>query len=437
MDRWIAQFEAVKAALPGATNSTLNAQREESITQCREQGLPNTRDEAWKYTNVGPLSKHDFVFGTESTSDLLSKEDLADYRFADLKTHELVFVNGVFQAELSYSDSLPEGVSVESAKAHLERGENLTALPDSENVFVALNTAFMSDGAIVRVAKDTQLKQPIHLIFINAETDQSIMQYPRVDIVTEAHSEVTIIESYVAKGQAKHFTNALTSITAGENAQVEHYRIQDEATATYHIGNLFIDQQRNSRVVNHAISLGASLARVDTNVKLASENAEVVLNGLFMAQGRQHTDQQLRIDHISPHTRSDQFYKGVLDNASRGVFVGKVVVHEDAQKIESVQVNKNLLLSKKAEVDTKPELEIYADDVKCAHGATIGQLDDKELFYLQSRGIDEAKARSILTYAFADDVISRMRLEAIQQTLEKRVVGQLADEKIEDLKEVI
>lgn len=432
MDQWLAQFTAAKEQLPGALHPALQSEREALISQAQTIGLPDRRNEAWKYTNLTALSKKEFALAADTAPVSLDEEALESWRFADLDTIELVYVNGRAQ----HAD-LPDvaGLSIATVAEWLNAGNALPRLPETDNVFAQLNSAFTSEGVVITVDEGAVIERPIHVVFINAETNQPIMQMPRVIVQTGANSQIKVIESYVGCGAAQHFTNALTHLNAGPNAQIEHYRIQDEAQQTFHIANLIIEQAADSRVVNHAVSLGAALARVDTHANLTANNAEVELNGLFMAQARQHTDQQIRIDHAHPHTRSDQFYKGVLDGHSRGVFNGKVVVHEDAQKIESAQVNKNLLLSDNAEVDTKPELEIYADDVKCAHGATIGQLDNKSLFYLQSRGIDIEKARSILTYAFADEVIERMSLEAVKHYLEKRVVGQLADDRIADLED--
>lgn len=438
MERWLTQFAEIEASLPGASQAWVRDARKQGIRHFQQTGLPTLRDEAWKYTSVAAITKRDYLLADQARYDLTSS-DLEAFRFTGLETCERVFVNGHYCPDLSCKGEIPAGMMIENIAASLEKGGQPLTLQAGDNVFASLNNAFMSDGLILQLADNTVVEKPVHLLFVSTESEQPVMIYPRVEIRLGVNSKVTLIEHYVSHGAAKNLTNALTNIVAGENSQIEYYRLQDESLDAYHIANVFIDQKQDSKVTSHSISLGAALARVDIVVKLAAEKAETKLNGLFMGQGRQHTDHHLLVDHLSPHTRSDQYFKGVLNNASRGVFNGKVIVHEGAQKIESNQVNRNLLLSANAEIDTKPELEIYADDVKCAHGATIGQLSETELFYLQSRGIDEEKARSILTYAFADDVISRMRLGPVQDYLEQKVVGQLsgAGQHIDDIRELV
>lgn len=426
MEAWLAQFENVQDTLPGDSIPWLREARQQAIANFSASGFPTLRDEAWKYTNVAPIKKRQFRLA-KAQEISLTAADLAAFRFADLAAHEMVFVNGHFSAEHSSSVSLP-GVELKNLNGWLSETDKSLDFksPNDSNVFATLNNAFLSEGVVLRVDDNVVIEKPVHIIFVATETEEAVMAAPRVEIQLGTNSQVTVIESYVATGPTQNLTNVLTQITAGENSQLEHYRLQDESLQAYHVANIFIDQKRASRVICHSVSLGASLARVDINVDLVEPGAETVLNGLFMAKGRQLTDHHLLVDHLSPHTRSEQFFKGVLDDASRGVFNGKVIVHEDAQKIEAVQTNKNLLLSPDAEIDTKPELEIYADDVKCSHGATIGQLNDTELFYLRSRGIEEQKARALLIYAFADDVIERMRLLPIREYLEYKVVGQLS-----------
>ncbi len=426
MDSWLSNLVESKDSLPGTSLAWLKEAREQGVDHFAKVGFPTLRDEAWKYTNLAAIKKREFKL-TRAEKTTLKKEDLAAFRFTDLETVELVFINGIFSSELSDPLDQEEGIVLQNLSAWLveENDQDLT-IKAGENIFASLNNAFMTDGAVLQIEKNAVLKKTIHLIFVATETDDAIMTYPRIDIRLGANAEAKLIESYVCIGAAKNLTNTLTNIVADENSQLEHYRIQEENTAAYHIANVFIDQKKDSRVTSHSVSLGASLARVDIKVSLGAEGSENILNGLFMGKGRQHTDHHILVDHLSPHTRSEEYFKGILDNGSRGVFNGKVIVHEDAQKIEAIQSNKNLLLSPNAEIDTKPELEIYADDVKCAHGATIGRLNDAELFYLQSRGIDEEKAREILTYAFADDVICRMSLEPVRKHLEQKLVGQLS-----------
>ncbi|MFK8068330.1 MAG: Fe-S cluster assembly protein SufD [Gammaproteobacteria bacterium] len=431
------QFTERKDAFVGASIPWLREARKQGIDHFSEVGFPTVRDEHWKYTNVSPIEKHEFKLADDQNS-AIKKQDLEAFRFNNLETNELIFVNGKFSSELSQFDQ-NDGVVLENMSDWLaNKADQDLSIKTNDNVFASLNNAFMTDGAVLHISKNISLEKPVHLIFVSTKTDEKIMSYPRIDIRLEANAAATLIESYVylsdEDNSTKNFTNTLTNIVAGPNSQLEHYRIQQESLGAYHIGNIHIDQQKDSRVTSHSISLGASIARVDIKVKLSEAGSENVLNGLFMGKGRQHTDHHILADHLSPHTRSEEYFKGIMDDGSRGVFNGKVIVHEDAQKIEAIQSNKNLLLSPHAEVDTKPELEIYADDVKCAHGATIGRLNDAELFYLQSRGISAEKAIALLTYAFADDVINRMNIAPVREYLEQKIVGQLSSlENIKDL----
>ncbi len=432
------QFTERKDSFVGASVPWLNAAREQGIDHFSEVGFPTVRDEAWKYTNISPIEKHDFQL-TDNEDIFLVKEDINEFRFNQLNTNELVFVNGKFASHLSQFDQNDGAVLENMSDWLVNKADQDLSIKTNDNVFASLNNAFMTDGAVLHIEKNISLEKPIHLIFISTQTDEKIMSYPRIDIRLDANAEATVIESYVCltdeDTSVKNLTNTLTNIVAGPNSQLEHYRIQQESLAAYHIGNILIDQQKDSRVTSHSISLGASIARVDIKVKLSEAGSENILNGLFMGKGRQHTDHHILVDHLNPHTRSEEYFKGIMDDGSRGVFNGKVIVHKDAQKIEAIQSNKNLLLSPSAEVDTKPELEIYADDVKCAHGATIGRLNDAELFYLQSRGISAEKATALLTYAFADDVISRMNIAPVREYLEQKIVGQLSS--LENLKDLV
>ncbi|MEE9287525.1 MAG: Fe-S cluster assembly protein SufD, partial [Gammaproteobacteria bacterium] len=327
--------------------------------------------------------------------------------------------------------TLPQGTIVDSLASVLQHqgGSHLEHLgqyaDDKANGFAALNTAFMTDGAYINLPAGTYVQKPIHLLFLSTTHDNALINYLRNLIVVGANAKVTIIESYVGLEGARNLTNTVTEVALGSGSVLEHYKLQQESLTSFHIGSLHIRQSADSRMYSHSISLGGAIVRNDINTALTAEGAEVNLNGLYMASGRQHIDNHTRIDHASPHTRSNEVYKGVLDGHARGVFNGKVVVHEGAAKTDARQSNKNLLLSNTAEVDTKPQLEIYADDVKCSHGATVGHLDKDALYYLRTRGIDEDAATSLLTYAFADDVINHIKYAPIRARLEKVVIGRL------------
>jgi Fe-S cluster assembly protein SufD len=288
----------------------------------------------------------------------------------------------------------------------------------STQPFVALNTAFMGDGAVLIVPPGCRLNPPIYLIYVSSGGAGHLMSHPRTLIFLGAGSEAKIVESYVGLDGGTYFCNAVTELVAETDALVEHYRLQLEGPAAFHIGTLEADLKRGARLTAHAVTLSGSLVRNNVRVALNGEGAECVLNGLYLAGEKQHVDNFTEIDHLKPHATSFELYKGILDGAAHGVFNGKIVVHKNAQKSDARQVNKNLLLSESAAVNTKPQLEIYADDVKCSHGSTIGQMDADALFYLRSRGLGLGEARSLLSFAFAGDIIGRIRIDSLRRRLE-------------------
>ena len=288
-----------------------------------------------------------------------------------------------------------------------------------------MNTAFISDGAFVYIPKDSIVDAPIHLLFIATASGKPEVSHPRNLIVAGANTQVKIVESYVGLDKAVYFTNAVTEIVAGENSVIDHYKLQRESVQAFHVATLQIQQARSTTFSTCSISMGGALVRNDVNAVLDGEGCESVLNGLYLVTGQQHVDNHTQIDHAKPHCSSREFYKGILDEKARGVFNGRIIVRPGAQKTDSKQTNKNLLLSEGALVNTNPQLEIYADDVKCTHGATIGQLSADVLFYLRSRGINLETARNLLTYAFASDITSRIKIESIRTELENILFSRL------------
>ncbi len=354
--------------------------------------------------------------------------------------HCVVFVDGRFAPQLSDLGTLPQGVTVMNMAQALERAPQALethlgryAKGDADG-FAALNTAFLSDGAYVHLARNTVLESPIHLMFL-ASGVQTSLHYVRNLIVAERGSHGVVVESWAGVADAQYMTNVLTEVVTDENAAVEHYKLQRESERAYHISGLQVHQSRDSRYTSHNIALGARLARNELNSILDAEGAECTFNGLYLLRGRQHVDNHTRIDHLKPHGTSREWYKGVLDDHSRGIFSGRIVVHPHARHTDARQGSHNLLLSENAEADGRPQLEIYADDVKCSHGATVGQLDEDALFYLRSRAIDLQMARSLLIHAFAGDVLERMRLDTVktrtrdqimERLLQGRSLGELA-----------
>jgi len=372
-----------------------------------ELGFPTTKNEEWRFTNVAPIARTKFTAG---------RQGVVAAKFAKGPI-QLVFANGHL---VSRPESLPKGLEAgsildDSAAAMQHLGKHASFEQDA---FVALNTAMLADAAFVRVARGAVIEEPIEIFYLTTGTSQATAVHPRVLVVVGADAHCTIVERYQGAGEGVYFNNAVTEIVAGDRAVVDHYKVQQETTRAFHISTLQATLGQSATFASHSISLGAALARNDANATL-SEGTDATLNGLYIVNGTQHVDNHTKIDHAMPHGTSHEMYKGILDGKSRAVFNGKIIVRKDAQKTDSKQTNKNLVLSDDAVVDTKPELQIYADDVRCTHGATIGQLDSEALFYLQSRGIGKREARSLLTYAFAQDVVDRIKVPALRDSLEK------------------
>ena len=427
---YIDELYRLQESLPGDKLSLI---REAAMGQFQARGFPTTRQENWKYTDVKPIARSAFGIAEEKPAAGYEKQlELA--RLSGLESHELVFINGRFSVEHSRLQDLPQGVVLEDMSSALNNHSKLvdsimsnTTLNEQSNPFNILNTAFIHDGVLIHVPDDCSIDKPINLIYLSGYSDNEFSAHPRNLIFLGNGARLTVIENYVGAKDSQYFINTVTDAVLASNAALTHYKLQQESVESYHIGNFNIYQDRDSQVNSHSISLGGSLVRNDIKVQLDAEGAGVLLNGLYMANGKQHIDNHTLINHLQPHTNSEEHYRGVLNDRGRGVFNGKVVVHKDAQKTDAAQSNANLLLSDQAEIDTKPELEIYADDVKCSHGSTVGQLDKDMMFYLRSRAIDETTAKSILTFAFAEEVIKRIEIEQIRHYLEYQVIGRLPD----------
>ncbi len=391
--------------------------------------FPTTRVEEWKYTNVAPILKVQYQESFDNGLKLGAR-DIEAFTFPESRNSQLVFINGSFSPELSNSATAAATAvfcnfaDIPNEHAGVARDHLATYADYRDAIFTALNTASVRDGAFVYIPDGKVVETPIHLLFIST-SEKPVASHPRVLIVAGAGSVATIIESYVSISEEVYFNNAVTEVVVREGAVIDHYRLQQESENAFHIGVSQVHQERGSNYTSYAISLGAQVARHDLNVALTDENIEATLDGLYVVTGRQHTDSHTTIDHQKPHSVSNQLYKGILDGRSRAVFNGKVFVREGALLTDARQLNKNLLLSSDAHIDTKPQLEIFADDVKCAHGATVGQLDDEELFYLSTRGISTENARALLTYGFAEDVISRIKLKSAREKLDRTVLDKL------------
>jgi Fe-S cluster assembly protein SufD len=372
--QWLELFNAQPAAEPWIQNL-----REKGFESFAELGFPTTHDEEWRFTNVAPIAR-------------------AVYRLAPAKP-VLSLPAGVRQVPLS------------------EAGSHLARYAKDQNAFTFLNTAFLDQVAVLEVPRNAVIEQPIE---ITHEGTDGAASHPRTFILVGANAQCSIIETF--KGKGAYFTNAVTEIVVGESAIVDHYKVQQESLSAYHVGTVQAALGRSAVFSSHSISLGGALVRNDANCVL-SEGAEGTLNGLYIVNGTQHVDNHTAIDHAQPHAVSHELYKGILDGKSHAVFNGKIFVRKDAQKTDSKQTNKNLVLSDDAVIDTKPELQILADDVRCTHGATIGQLDAESLFYLRSRGIGKEDARNLLIFAFAQDLVDRIKVQSLRDSLEKVLFG--------------
>jgi Fe-S cluster assembly protein SufD len=358
-------------------------------------GWPTPRIEEWKYTNLAPLQK----IGWRTDGE--TREIETPLTFGARSFAEIVFINGRLQHQSGARLNAP------SDDHHFADWER--------NAMVALNYANMQHGGRIEIPAGTVVDGFIHLLFVGH--GDGIWSHPRNQIVVGANAQVAIVETYTGSGA--YFTNAVTEIVAGENAVVDHYRLQCESIDAYHIGNVYIREERGANVTSRSVAVGSALARNEVNVALAGEGANIVLDGLFAGTGKQHLDNRTVIDHIKPHCESHELYKGILDQNARGIFDGRIIVRPDAQKTVSRQENRNLLLSESAVVDSKPTLEIHNDDVKCNHGSTIGQIEQEPLFYLRSRGIGEEEARNLLVYAFASELVDRMKIEPVREQIRR------------------
>ena len=398
--------------------------RREAMGTFERLDFPTMKDEDWHFTNVAPIAEK--MFALPRKGGQVSEDLIARFAFGS-EWNTIVFVNGRLERIDEQSKNI-RGTTITTVHEEIAKDSellkrHLSKLASSESAaFTALNTAFAVDGAVIRVAPDAVVEKPIHLLFISDENAENTAIQTRNLIFAERHSQCTIIESYVSVGGENYFANAVTEVFVGEGARIGHYKLQTESRSAFHVGTIQVEQARDSRYESFSFATGAKLSRTNVYTTLAGDAAEAILNGLYMVDGSQHVDHQTRIEHVAPNCPSHELYKGILDGNSHGVFNGKVYVHPEAQKTDGKQSNNNLLLSDGARVDTKPQLEIFADDVKCTHGATVGRLDETALFYMRSRGIGPSQAKRLLTYAFAADVLEKIELEPLKEALEAQVL---------------
>ena len=419
---WYAgRFARFEEGLNGASQTPLHALRRLGFAAFAAKGFPTTAEEEWRFTNVAPIASTKFhpVFGCDESG--VTAPDLRPWSLARPGGIVLVFVNGHFSSGLSSMPPPPRGVSAGSLAAALARDPGLAGRYFSSergDAFTALNTAFLVDGAFVQVDDGVTLQEPVHILSLASSAGTPLLVQPRHLIIAGDRTRLSVVETYGGIGPGVCLTNAVTEIFVGEGGGVEHDKLQMENLNSYHVGTTLVSLEGKSSFTSNAINLGGALVRNNVSALFGGEGGECTLNGLSVATGTQHVDNHTVIDHAAARCESHELYKAVLDGSARGVFNGKIFVRQDAQKTDAKQTNKTLLLSDDATIDTKPQLEIFADDVKCTHGATVGQLDEEQVFYLRARGIGETEARDLLTFAFATDVINRVHVDALREKLD-------------------
>lgn len=426
---YLSNFELFENSLNGSKNDSFHETRKSAIAKFAELGFPTPRHEEWKYTNVAPILKHKFAHSEQPAP--VSKETVQDYFFEGIEDSVLVFVNGRFRKELSTLGAQGSGLVIGNLQG-LAAGQSERFLQSlgrlasfEEESFTALNTAFTEDSACIYVPKAVVVEKPIHILNLSVEDKSPFISHPRKLVIAEQSSELKFIESFHDLGAGRYFNNLVTEVLVGCNARVHHIKIQEEGPQAFHIANTHIRQERDSVYSSVNVDLGGALVRNNLNIRLNAENCETHLFGFFLGGGTQHLDNHTFIDHAMPHCFSNELYKGILGGKANAVFNGKILVRQDAQKTNALQSNKTLLLTNEASISAKPQLEIFADDVKCTHGATIGQLDDEALFYLRARGISEEVASAMLRYAFVGDVLDKIEVESVREKLALKIFERL------------
>ncbi len=420
-------FKCLLESLPKAATSAsswLNQLRAHAVDQVSVQQFPSMRDEEWRFTDISPLTK--LPYRPSQAACHLKFSDIKPYCL-DETSSRLVFVDGYYASQLSHVienepmivGNLAELISPHSSAIQPHLGQYARI---QDNVFTAFNTAFLHDGALIIIPKNGLVNNPIHLLLI--ATQAKVTSYPRCLLISEPGSQATLIEDYVSLQEAPYITNAVTEISLADNAHVQHVRVQRDSKQAFHLANCAVSLAKASHYQSTSIALGAQVSRYNLDVKHTDEATECIIDGLALITDRQLADTHTRIDHMKPNGTSRQQHKCIVDGTAHAVFNGKIIVHPYAQRTNSSQSSRNLLLSNTAQVDTKPQLEIFADDVKCAHGATVGQLDNEEIFYLESRGLSKITARNLLTYAFGAEIIRKIPVTSLRHQLERIVLNQ-------------
>ncbi|MBN1301767.1 MAG: Fe-S cluster assembly protein SufD [Melioribacteraceae bacterium] len=419
---YINNYKEFSAGLNGLSKSFFTPLRENAIKDLGKLGFPTTKNEEWRYTNISPLLKNNFIPAAASREISLHFEDIKNKLFTGFEHHLLVFINGIFSEELSSVSNIPSGVIVDSfGKLLRNNPEVIEKYIDNFNnvqtAFDALNTAYTTDGLVVIVPDGKVIDKPVQALYLNGDDENNVLISPRNLVIVGKNSHASVVTVYEPGAEQKYFTNITTNIFVDENGNLDLYKIQNESEDSYHIEKVDAVQNKQSVFSHYNILFGGGLVRNDINTAMNDEFIETNYYGLYLGNNKQHIDNHTFVDHAMPNCVSNELYKGILDDKAHGVFNGKIMVRKDAQKTNAYQSNKTVLLSKEATIDTKPQLEIFADDVKCSHGATIGHLDDEAYFYIRSRGIPAELAKSILIRAFANDVVEKIKIDGLKEQI--------------------
>jgi Fe-S cluster assembly protein SufD len=425
VDQLVGSYRAWASNGASGAPDWLKDLREGGIARFHDLGFPNMKQEAWRFTSVAPIAEGSFELA-QPPARVPTLDDIRPFLLLEAG-YRLVFVDGFYQPSLStpFFDDVQSLAHVVSHRQDLVRAHLGKYAATQDRPFSALNTAFVSDGAFVHVPAKASIPEPIQLLFLASDA-KPVVAHPRNLVVVEREARASIVETYAALGDHTYWTNAVTEIVLADGARLDHHRVQRESSRAYHVASTQSHQGRDSKLNLHFVAFGGALARHDIGAVMAGPGGTLILNGLYLLAGQQHADHHTTIDHAADHCESHEYFNGVLDDKSRGVFTGRIVVRPGAQKTDSKQTNNNLLLSANAHADSQPQLEIYADDVKCTHGSTVGPLDPRALFYLRSRGVGEGEARRLLTYGFAAEILGRMDIAPLRAQLDAIVRGRLA-----------
>jgi Fe-S cluster assembly protein SufD len=439
---YISAFTKFEEKLNGQSKTFLHDIRKDALNKLASINFPTTRDEEWKYTNVSPITKQNYVHAINLDSPKITRDEINQLLFNEFDYHLLVFVNGLFSEELSLIGEVPKDVLIGSLSNISQKNPELlkkyyNKFSKIDNAFNALNTVYATDGLVVIVPDGKVVEKPIQVLFINQSDESNLLSVPRNLIAVGKNSQVSVIFNIRGKFDHKYLSNTVTEVFVDESGLVDLYKIQNESDSAFHIDKVQAQQQRSSIFNHYNINLGGAIVRNDINSVLDDENIETHYYGLYLANGKQHVDNHTFVDHAKPNCMSNELYKGILDDNSRGVFNGKIIVRKDAQKTNAYQQNKTILLSRNATIDTKPQLEIFADDVKCSHGATVGHLDEVSEFYIRSRGVPQELAKSMLIRAFANDVVEKIKIEPLREQVNHMIFEHLHRSEITNSEEFV